>query len=387
MTPKLPSLFCLLVCAVLPGCTLCKNAKRTILDEPSVFSWMEDREQSLETYRTWADRAWREECSLDPEQSVSRAYVEGFKDGFVDYVYAGGSGEPPPVPPRQFWNVDVRNPRGHSEAADWFAGYRHGSQLAREAGYRKRALVPSSLFLFGSRENDWEDDWEQEPSYVENFSEPIAPLIEEPIAEPIAEPLLPEFVSPLPEQPAARTEASEPELPKLETPAAEMPKVEIPAIEEVPEAEKLPQPVEAPPQPQPIESPVEDVRPPLDVDEIFDSPTLDLRTQKSQELRRMQLEKGARQDAAVQQARFAFAKAIRKRQGTTQSSSGMRLLHQPNNSKLIPLQREETAEETASTTAALSQFNSTNTAIPTRRPATIPRSEDRAEEMFRRLSH
>ncbi len=382
MTSKLLFLFCLLVCAVLPGCTLCKNAKRTILDEPSVFSWMEDREQSLEAYRTWADRAWREERSLDPEQSVSRAYVEGFKDGFVDYVYAGGSGEPPPVPPRQFWNVDVRNPRGHSEAADWFAGYRHGSQLAREAGYRERALVPSSLLLFGQGENDWEDDWKQEPSYVENFSEPIA----SPIAEPIAEPLLPEFVSPAPEQPAARTEASEPELLKLETPAAEMPKVEIPAIEEVPAAEKLPQPVEAPPQPQPIESPVEDVRPPLDVDEIFDSPTLDLRTQKSQGLRRMQFEKVARQDAAVQQARFAFAKAIRKRKGTTQSSGGIRLLHQSNNSKPIHPQLEETAEETASTTAALPQLRSRNTVIPTRRPATIPRSEDRAEEMFRRLS-
>lgn len=162
-----------------------------------------------------------------------------------------------------------------------------------------------------------------------------------------------------------------------------MPKVEIPAIEEVPAAEKLPQPVEAPPQPQPIESPVEDVRPPLDVDEIFDSPTLDLRTQKPQGLRRMQLEKVARQDAAVQQARFAFAKAIRKRKGTTQSSGGIRLLHQSNNSKPI----HHKSERTASVTAALPQFRSSNTVIPTHRPATIPRSEDRAEEMFRRLSH
>ena len=123
------TLLSLVVLALLPGCTLCKNAKRTIIDEPSDFSWMEDRKESIEVYHCWADRAWREQSSADPEQCTSRIYIAGFKDGFVEYVFAGGTGEPPPVPPRQYWNVDKRNPRGHMAATDWFAGFRHGAQV------------------------------------------------------------------------------------------------------------------------------------------------------------------------------------------------------------------------------------------------------------------
>ncbi len=385
MTAKPLFLLCILACALLPGCTVCQNLKRTILDEPSDFSWMEDREQSLEVYRTWADRAWREERSSDPEQCVSKAYVVGFKDGFVDYVYAGGSGEPPPVPPRQFWNVDVRNPRGHSEAADWFAGYRHGSQLAREAGYRERALIPSSLFLFGARE----DHWESEPSYVETLPDPVA----DPVAEPIAEPLQPEFASPPPVQPEARIEVSEPKLPTLATPTVDMPNVEvpkeevpnvdIPAIEiEVPSVEILPQPPEAPPQSNPIELPPEDVRPPLDVDEIFDSPSPDRSAHKSQLPRPTKIGKVVRQDPAVQRARAAFASAIRNRKVKTKSSDVIRLLSYPDNGK----SDNHKFEEPSSATAALPHFRRNTAAIPTRRSTTIPHSEDRAEEMFRRLS-
>ena len=134
MTSKPALLLCLIACISLAGCTLCKNAKRTVLDEPSEFSWMKDRKQSLAVYRTWANHAWCEQCSTDPKQCATGAYVAGFKDGFVDYVYGGGTGEPPPVPPQSFWNVEKRNPRGHSAAIDWFAGYRHGALVAREEG-------------------------------------------------------------------------------------------------------------------------------------------------------------------------------------------------------------------------------------------------------------
>src|SRR5688500_7470219 len=72
----------------------------------------------------------------------------GFRDGFVDFVYLGGTGEPPPVPPRQFWNVMLRSPEGKVRANLWFDGYRHGAAVARDGGYRELGRVHSSLIGF-----------------------------------------------------------------------------------------------------------------------------------------------------------------------------------------------------------------------------------------------
>lgn len=130
-----------------PGCTVWQNARRTIIQEPIVYSAKHDRKRSIETYRAWADDAWREHYSLYPEICSNDDYALGFRDGFVDYVYAGGNGEPPPVPPRHFWNVENRNGEGHAAAAQWFAGYRHGAAVARNGGYRARATLNSSLRL------------------------------------------------------------------------------------------------------------------------------------------------------------------------------------------------------------------------------------------------
>ena len=73
----------------------------------------------------------------------------GFRDGFVDYVYAGGNGEPPPVPPRQYWNVMLRSPEGKQLADQWFAGYRHGAQIARDGGYRDLGTIRTSFVSAG----------------------------------------------------------------------------------------------------------------------------------------------------------------------------------------------------------------------------------------------
>ncbi len=334
------------------------------MSEPSDFSWMADRKLSEEVYRAWSDLAWREQYSADPEQCGSNAYEVGFKDGFTDYVFAGGSGEPPPVPPRLFWNVDVRNPRGRSEATDWFAGFRHGAQVAREEGHRKRALIPSSLFLFGPRE----ENWKKEPSYLEPALEPIM--------EPIPEPLQPEFVLPGRVQPEANPEVTEPELPIPTAPTAEMPSVEVPAIA-APEVEKLPQPQAVPeredslPQPDPIENPTEDVRPPSEFDDIFGAPD-DVDAYEPQ-ARQTNSQRVIRQDLSVQQAKAAFTAALRRRAATSGNSYSDRRSKPRRRDKTRHHKRAETLSKTA--------------AIPVRRPAAIPKSEDKAKEMFRRLSH
>lgn len=129
----------------LPGCSVWQQARRTIWYEPIAYPWKFDRQRSLKAYRSWAEQAWQNESGACPGGPPSEHYELGFKDGFVDFVYAGGDGQPPPVPPRRFWNLKWRSPQGHSAADEWFAGYRHGAKSARAGGYRNLGVVYSSL--------------------------------------------------------------------------------------------------------------------------------------------------------------------------------------------------------------------------------------------------
>jgi hypothetical protein len=133
-------------CVLFAGCTVCENAHRTMIGEPSLFSNKHDRKRSIAVYRRWADEAWREEVASDAELVGRSDFGVGFRDGFVDYTYAGGNGEPPPVPPRRLWNVMFRAAEGRERSQEWFAGYRRGAQASREGGFRSMATIQSSLF-------------------------------------------------------------------------------------------------------------------------------------------------------------------------------------------------------------------------------------------------
>ena len=135
------------LCILCSGCTVWDDALRTTRYEPSLFSYKHDRRRSLAVYRRWADEAWQQQWQAAPELGDRPAYGQGFRDGFVDYTFAGGTGEPPAVPPRKLWNVFYRNEEGHQSTADWFAGYRHGAQpratavIDRYRRYARRCLV------------------------------------------------------------------------------------------------------------------------------------------------------------------------------------------------------------------------------------------------------
>jgi hypothetical protein len=133
------------LCILISGCTPCDLVNRTIHWEPSGYWWKTDRDRSRDTYRLWANQAWEQEGQSCASAAAGKDYEAGFKDGFVDYVFAGGTGEPPPVPPRTFWNMDLRLPEGRERANQWFAGYRHGARVARESGYRNLAEIQISL--------------------------------------------------------------------------------------------------------------------------------------------------------------------------------------------------------------------------------------------------
>jgi len=135
--------YCL--CLLLTGCSLYENAAQTLWCEPSLFSTTTDDCHTRERCCQLADKAWNSLVKEDPEIACSAAFERGFKDGFADYLYAGGTGEPPPVPPRCFWNLDYRTPKGHQAVEDWFAGFRRGTAAVRERGYREQMTIRSSL--------------------------------------------------------------------------------------------------------------------------------------------------------------------------------------------------------------------------------------------------
>jgi hypothetical protein len=132
------------LCLLSSGCGPITLAARTLVLEP-IHDWAV-ADAVLEHHRDYhlAEESWDAIAQADPEHTYSPDFIHGFKDGFADYVYAGGSGEPP-LPPRYYWKVRYETPQGHQAIADWFAGFRLGAELARESGYREWVVIPSAL--------------------------------------------------------------------------------------------------------------------------------------------------------------------------------------------------------------------------------------------------
>ncbi|MCA9238887.1 MAG: hypothetical protein KDA37_01750, partial [Planctomycetales bacterium] len=140
-----PYILCLVAFAGSTGClSVCHNASRTLCKEPKQFSWRKDRCQSMALYGSWAGQAWQERLAAGCDCETPD-FAAGFQSGFVEFCYAGGSGEPPPVPPRPYWIPGNRASPYSDLAEHWFAGYRLGAQVARDGGYRDQAVVPSAL--------------------------------------------------------------------------------------------------------------------------------------------------------------------------------------------------------------------------------------------------
>ncbi|TWU25779.1 hypothetical protein [Bythopirellula polymerisocia] len=127
--------------------------------EPAQYGWKVDRKRSIKAYREWAEEAWLRHSGASSGTQSPCDFEAGFKDGFVDYVNFGGNGEPPPVPPRKYWNLAYRIPAGEPSAADWFAGFRYGARVAREEGYREKGVIDSSLFNLGLQKSDSYDNY------------------------------------------------------------------------------------------------------------------------------------------------------------------------------------------------------------------------------------
>jgi hypothetical protein len=144
----LRKLLCILPCLFLAGCVgPFELSWRTIVVEPLQFCPSKDRRVMHSYHSGLASEAWKEIAAGQSESPYSKDYECGFKEGFADYLDAGGTGEPPPFPPRRYWRSSYRTPEGHKAITDWFAGFRHGAGCAKESGLRHYAVIPSS---FGS---------------------------------------------------------------------------------------------------------------------------------------------------------------------------------------------------------------------------------------------
>jgi hypothetical protein len=65
--------------------------------------------------------------------------------GFVDYLDANGTGEPPAAPPKRYDRSRYETPAGQRAIEDWFAGFRHGARAAQASGYRPAVVLPLAL--------------------------------------------------------------------------------------------------------------------------------------------------------------------------------------------------------------------------------------------------
>jgi len=142
---KAPScLLVLLAVAAAGGCTVIRNEFRTLVSEPIKYGDNVDIIRTTKWNKKLAKEAFAEFEARQSDTPPSPDCRDGFIDGFIDYLTFGGSGAPPVVPPRRYWNLSDRSPAGHSAVQDWFAGFAAGASEAMLSGLREQQTVPSS---------------------------------------------------------------------------------------------------------------------------------------------------------------------------------------------------------------------------------------------------
>ncbi len=132
-------LFVVGLCACGQGCNLVVNMSRN-----AVFEATRNGSAVMEEIRDneAANAAWVDFQNGNSAVAYSTDFARGFKQGYVDYLYSGGTGNPPPTPPVRYWKSSYQTPEGHLAAQDWFAGFKQGVAAAKQAGNRELTIVP-----------------------------------------------------------------------------------------------------------------------------------------------------------------------------------------------------------------------------------------------------
>lgn len=129
----------LFTCLPSMGCALLEDTGRNVI--VGVRSTTDEIRESHRN-RRWANEAW---SRVPQNEAYSEHHEEGFKDGFTEYLYRGGNGEPPLMAPARYRGIRYQTVEGHQAVQDWFAGYRHGSAAAHSSGLRQLIVNTTSL--------------------------------------------------------------------------------------------------------------------------------------------------------------------------------------------------------------------------------------------------
>jgi hypothetical protein len=137
-------LLCFLALACLnSGCSWAYYSAQNLIETPlRVVNHCNE----LHHFHQIACAAWKHVQEADPQLKYSADYAAGFIDGYVDFLDAGGLGNPPAAPPERYlFEHYHQSPEGVQAIEDWFAGFRHGAAMARESGLRQLVVVPIAL--------------------------------------------------------------------------------------------------------------------------------------------------------------------------------------------------------------------------------------------------
>ena len=135
---RLNRLIVLVGLSPLLGCTMVSQAVHNIEYEKALRADLKERSVAN---RQIAMDFWLESWVASGDAAPEPEFVEGFVDGFADFLDHGGVGEAPPVPPKRFWSGDALNPEGRLIAQRYLDGFAIGATAARESGLRRDALV------------------------------------------------------------------------------------------------------------------------------------------------------------------------------------------------------------------------------------------------------
>ncbi|AWM39616.1 hypothetical protein GobsT_20380 [Gemmata obscuriglobus] len=114
------------------------HAARNLTEKPIAHH---DERKFTRMVERRAKDAWEQVCGSSGWRH-SDPYGHGFREGFVDYVEAGGTGEPPYLPPFRYRLTKYRTTEGLRAIEDWYAGFRHGAAVARGSGLRELNYIP-----------------------------------------------------------------------------------------------------------------------------------------------------------------------------------------------------------------------------------------------------
>jgi hypothetical protein len=122
-----------------PGCIVVKDVASSVSSDTESSADARERTRN----RRWAETAWQQNCTANPQRIVSPDQAQGFKDGFAEHLYSGQE-KPPRSAPARYRAVEYQTPQGYRAIEDWFDGYRYGIAVAIESGCRRWIVGPGA---------------------------------------------------------------------------------------------------------------------------------------------------------------------------------------------------------------------------------------------------